>query len=59
MAGAYQLYVVVFTREELPAFVKLEPGQDAAGALRAPGRLVYPLTVTLLRAEPPAEEGAR
>ena len=57
--GAYPLFVVVYAREDLPAFVKLEPGQDPAGALRARGRLVYPLTVTLLRGEPPAEEEGR
>jgi hypothetical protein len=57
--GAYPLYVVAYVGEEPPSRMKLEPGQDPAEALRASGRLVYPMTVTLLRDEPPAEDGAR
>ena len=57
--GAYPLYVVAYAGEEPPSRMKLEPGQDPAEALRASGRLVYPMTVTLLRDEPPAEDGAR
>jgi hypothetical protein len=53
--GVYLLYVVVSNREDLPARVELGPGQDPAGALRASGRLVYPVTITLL----PAEEDVR
>ena len=57
--GAYPLYVVAYAREEPPALLQLEPGQDPAGALRASGRLVYPVTVTLLRNDLPVEDGAR
>jgi hypothetical protein len=57
--GAYPLYVVAYAGEEPPPRVQPEPGQDPAEALRASGRLVYPMTVTLLRDEPPAEDGAR
>ena len=57
--GAHPLYVVVSTGVEPPSRVELAPGQDPAGALRSSGRLVYPLTVTLLADEPPAKEGAR
>jgi hypothetical protein len=53
------VYVVAYAREEPPALLKLEPGQDPAGALRASGRLVYPVTVTLLRNDLPVEDGAR
>jgi hypothetical protein len=60
--GVYLLYVVVSTGE-LPSRVEIEPGQDPAGALRDSGRIVYPVTVTLLRAEspadPPSEEESR
>jgi hypothetical protein len=48
--GVYSLYAVV-SNQELPAAVGLEPGQDPAGALRGSGRLVYPVTVSLLQAE--------
>lgn len=48
--GVYSLYAVV-SKQELPAAVGLAPGQDPAGALRGPGRLVYPVTVSLLQAE--------
>jgi hypothetical protein len=57
--GVYPLYAVVSIEKELPARVEVTPGEDPARALRAPGRLVYPLTVTLLRDDPPAEEGER
>lgn len=57
--GVYPLYVVAYAQQEPPALLKLEPGQDPAGALRAAGRLVYPVTVTLLRNELPEEDGAR
>lgn len=55
--GAYPLYVVAYAGEEPPARVRLEPGQDPAGALRASGRLVYPMTIDLLRDEPAAKDG--
>jgi hypothetical protein len=54
--GVYPLFAVVSSRRDLPARVALAPGQDGAAALRSSGRLVYPLTVTLLAAEPPVEE---
>jgi hypothetical protein len=54
--GVYPLFVVVTARETLPSLISLEPGQEPAAALRAPGRLIYPLTVTLLAEEPAAEE---
>jgi hypothetical protein len=57
--GVYPLYAVVSIEKELPARVEVTPGEDPARALRAAGRLVYPLTVTLLRDDPPAEEGER
>jgi hypothetical protein len=57
--GAYPLYAVVSSQKELPARVALAPGEDPARALQAAGRLVYPLTVTLLRDEPQAEEEKR
>jgi hypothetical protein len=57
--GAYPLYVVVYTGEEPPSRMKLEPGRDPVEQLRASGRLVYPMTVILLRDEPAAEDGAR
>jgi hypothetical protein len=53
--GVYPLYVIATTHETPPALVRLETGQDPAAALRGSGRLVYPVTVTLL-AGPPAEE---
>ncbi len=46
--GVYPLYIVI-SRKELPSWVDLEPGQDPASALRGSGRLVYPVTVTLLQ----------
>lgn len=55
--GVYPLYVVISAAEP-PALVKPAPGQDPAGALRSSGRLVYPVTITLLRDEPAAGEGA-
>jgi len=58
--GVYPLYVVAYSRQgKLPAAVKLDAGQDPAGALGTSGRLVYPVTVTLLRDKPPAKEEAR
>ena len=54
--GIYPLLLVVTARDTLPSLIALEPGQVPAAALRAPGRLIYPLTVTLLAEEPPAEE---
>lgn len=56
--GVYPLYVIATTHETPPALVRLEAGQDPAAALRNSGRLVYPVKVTLLRAEPPAENGS-
>jgi hypothetical protein len=52
--GAYPLFVVV-TREMLPSSIELKPGQAPEAALKASGRLVYPVKVILLR----AEEGSR
>lgn len=46
--GVHPLYVVVSTGEELPSRVDLEPGREPAAALRASGRLVYPVMVHLL-----------
>jgi hypothetical protein len=57
--GVYPLYVVVSTREEMPSLVEIGTARDPAGALRASGRLVYPVTVTLLRDPSAAEDGAR
>jgi hypothetical protein len=57
--GAYPLYVVAYNQKEPPALVELEPGQDPAAALRASGRLVYPIMVNLLGDEPPAKDGTR
>jgi hypothetical protein len=57
--GAYPLYVVAWERDEPPSRLELAPGQDPAGALRDSGRLVYPVTVNLLREEPPAKDGNR
>jgi hypothetical protein len=48
--GEYTLFVVV-TREALPSSLTLEPGQAPEAALKASGRLVYPVKVILLRAE--------
>ncbi len=56
--GVHPLFVVVSVEEPPPATVRLEPGQDPAAALRDPGRLVYPVRVTLLRDGTPAESGA-
>ena len=56
--GVYPLYAVVSSlsiEKELPARVDLTPGEDPARALRAAGRLVYPLKVILLRNDPPAQ----
>lgn len=52
--GAYPLFAVV-TRETLPSFIKLKPGQAPETALKDSGRLVYAVKVILLR----AEEGSR
>jgi hypothetical protein len=57
--GAHPLYVVVSSAGDLPSRLELEPGEDPAGALRASGRLVYSVMVTLLPDEPAAENGAR
>jgi hypothetical protein len=57
--GVYPLYAVISNRQELPARVELAPGEDPARTLAGSGRLVYPLRVTLLRDEPPAEEERR
>jgi hypothetical protein len=46
--GSYAVYVVV-SRRELPSRVEIEPGRDPAAALQAAGRLVYPVTVHLLK----------
>jgi hypothetical protein len=54
--GVYPLFVVASIQEPPPAFVRLEPGQDPAAALRDSGRLVYPVTVTLLSNEIPQDE---
>jgi hypothetical protein len=48
--GVYPLFVIATTQPAPPALVRLEPGQDPAAALRGSGRLIYPVTVTLLRA---------
>ena len=47
--GAHPLYVVVSTGGELPDRVEIGPGPDPARALRASGRLVYPVMVDLLK----------
>jgi len=47
--GLHPLYVVVSTGGDLPARVEIEPGPDPARALRASGRLVYPVMVNLLK----------
>ncbi len=57
--GAHPLYVVAYNLKEPPALVELAPGQDPAAALRASGRLVYPVTVNLLGDEPAAKDGTR
>jgi hypothetical protein len=49
--GAYPLYVVVSTEQDLPMEVKVEPGRDPSEVLRKTGRLVYPVTVTLISSE--------
>jgi hypothetical protein len=50
--GVYPLYVIAYPHgTPPPAYLRLEPGQDPAAALRSSGRLVYPVTVVLLRAE--------
>jgi len=54
--GVYPLYVVA-SRHEPPSLVTVATGQQPATALGVPGRLVYPLTVTLLRDEPGTKEG--
>lgn len=55
--GVHHLYVVAWAGDEPPDRLELAPGQDPAGALRDSGRLVYPVTVTLLREAPPAKDG--
>jgi hypothetical protein len=58
--GRYPLFVVVSSRESFPAVVELRGGQDPADALRVSGRLVYPVTVVLLRdGSKNGEEGLR
>ena len=57
--GVYPLFVVAYTQEPPSGRVRLEPGQDPVAALRDSGRLVYPVRVTLLRDDPPAEKGTR
>jgi hypothetical protein len=49
--GVYPLFVIATIHESPPELVRLAPGQDPAAALRDSGRLVYPVTVTLLRSE--------
>lgn len=56
--GVYPLYVVASSQEP-PSRVELAPGQEPAGALRASGRLVYPVTINLLGDEPPAKDGTK
>jgi hypothetical protein len=57
--GAHPLYVVAWEGDEPPSRLELAPGRDPAGALRDSGWLVYPVTVDLLRDEPPAKDGNR
>jgi hypothetical protein len=46
--GRHPVFVVVSARKGLPSLVETGPGQDPAGALRSSGRLIYPMTITLL-----------
>jgi hypothetical protein len=57
--GVYPLFVVAYTQEPPSGRIGLEPGQDPVAVLRDSGRLVYPVKVTLLRDDPPAERGTR
>lgn len=57
--GVYPLFVVAYTQEPPSGRVRLEPGQDPVAALRDSGRLIYPVRITLLRDDPPAEKGTR
>lgn len=49
--GVYSLFALVSAEEDLPSTVEIEPGQDPARSLQSSGRLVYPVTVTLLPKE--------
>jgi hypothetical protein len=49
--GRYPLVVVVSSRKTFPSVVELGSGEEPADALRSSGRLVYPVTVILLRDE--------
>ncbi len=60
--GSYPLYVVVSAAGAAglpPARVEAARGEDAGEALQSSGRLVYPLTIRLLAAEPPVKERGR
>jgi hypothetical protein len=49
--GRYPLVVVVSSRKTFPSLVELGSGEEPADALRSSGRLVYPVTIILLRDE--------